>query len=642
MTELDNDSAEGLDCEIPFKFVGHEVKIQLANKLDPVSVVTGNDWRLLAEKLGYTADDIEVIYAQSNNEGRNTLKLFNDYLKKAGNSVNKVLKALQEMNRGDALKILTESLPNIRKKFQESERKEKNVPEENSFMGFPSEHYHSLNLMNGNTYIGPTSPFMPNGFTPSYFLPIVIPSSMRPPFHEYLSNSRSHYESHQPDNSPLNQRPVKNRKVQHHGDGYDGCDRSPVCDNTTSPVSSYMNKRGVSRSTSHKGFDSMEVNYCKYNDRDHHFSLSNNDTENENFRHETPAELPCTILRGEGNLLSTNMSMPSSKSRLSSKRYENSSSNSDDSLSSDPETSPWTNGRSSRGQVPRKKHSSGTEQRSTPLDNLHNLSQLPQEYMPDERYKTVVAEQKMGKHTRRPTTLIKTEQDVRRQPCNHGNLNSKFQTKRSISDSTGESKVRSLDDESVAGIEREMKKSLSLPGNKMPAEFKKDCSKVLVTFAHDSDKHMQRVLSLCNCIEKNGFKCCVDIYNRNHTSGKNGKSQNLSFYKEKFEEADFILVCPSKKYHRDTCDDSRAKDSSSSDGLHTKFLYDMMYREFTQNGNINKRFVPVILEGTSHDDLPRWLLNQTVKYTWPSQYKDLLWMLTRPEERINRHGHRRS
>ncbi|XP_050409080.1 uncharacterized protein LOC126824021 isoform X2 [Patella vulgata] len=583
MTELDNDNAEGLDCEIPFKFVGHEVKIQLANKLDPVSVVTGNDWRLLAEKLGYTADEIEVIIEQRHVEGRNTLKLFNDYLKTAGNSVNKVLKALQEMNRGDALKILTDSLPNIRKKFKESERKEKKVPEENSFCGFPSDYYPSL--INGNTYMAPTSSFVHNG----YFLPILVsPShmpSMRPPFHDYHSNSRSHNESHQPDNSPLNQRPVKNRKVQHHGDGYDGCDRSPVCDNTSS-ISSYLNKPAVSRSTSHKGFDSMEVNYCKYNDRD--FSLSNNDMDNDNFRHETPAELPRTILRGEGNLLSSNMSMPNSKSRLSSKRYENSSSNSDDSFSSDSETSPWANGRSSRGQALRKKRSSRTEQRSTPLDNLHNLSQLPQEYMPDESYKTVVAEQKMGKHTRRPTTLIKTEQDVGRQSCNHA------------------------------------------------------FSKVLVTFAYDSDKHMQRVLSLCNCIEKNGFKCCVDIYNRNHKSGKNGKSEKLAFYKEKFEEADFILVCPSKKYHKDTCDDSRSKDSSSSDGLHTKFIYDMMYREFIQNGNNNKRFVPVILEGTSHDDLPRWLLNQTVKYTWPSQYKDLLWMLTRPEERINRHGNRRS
>ncbi len=47
----------------------------------------------------------------------------------------------------------------------------------------------------------------------------------------------------------------------------------------------------------------------------------------------------------------------------------------------------------------------------------------------------------------------------------------------------------------------------------------------------------------------------------------------------------------------------------------------------------NTRFIPVMFEGISSELLPNWLQN-SLKYHWPSQFKDLLWMLTRPEERI--------
>ena len=38
--------------------------------------------------------------------------------------------------------------------------------------------------------------------------------------------------------------------------------------------------------------------------------------------------------------------------------------------------------------------------------------------------------------------------------------------------------------------------------------------KVFVTYADDSDAHIKRVLKFCNCLEKNGFTCCMDIYHR--------------------------------------------------------------------------------------------------------------------------------
>ena len=45
---------------IPFQHVSVSMYYKLANKLDPDSSVVGNNWRLLAEKLGYSTQDIFV------------------------------------------------------------------------------------------------------------------------------------------------------------------------------------------------------------------------------------------------------------------------------------------------------------------------------------------------------------------------------------------------------------------------------------------------------------------------------------------------------------------------------------------------------------------------------------------------------
>ena len=44
---------------IPFKFLSHSTRYQLANKLDPRALM-GDNWRLLAEKLGYTNEQMDV------------------------------------------------------------------------------------------------------------------------------------------------------------------------------------------------------------------------------------------------------------------------------------------------------------------------------------------------------------------------------------------------------------------------------------------------------------------------------------------------------------------------------------------------------------------------------------------------------
>lgn len=124
----------------------------------------------------------------------------------------------------------------------------------------------------------------------------------------------------------------------------------------------------------------------------------------------------------------------------------------------------------------------------------------------------------------------------------------------------------------------------------------------------------------------------------------------MGWYQKRFEEADFILVIISPKYRRDVemCDmDNDADDSDSMDSddnqrlenphqLHTKQIYRLMYRESLQSGSRSPRFIPLLFQGMTRNLIPNWLVNpyNSLVYVWPKQYKDLLWMLTKPEKRI--------
>lgn len=73
--------------------------------------------------------------------------------------------------------------------------------------------------------------------------------------------------------------------------------------------------------------------------------------------------------------------------------------------------------------------------------------------------------------------------------------------------------------------------------------------------------------------------------------------------------------------------------------LHTKHIYRLMYREYIQSGNRCTRFVPVIFPGMSEDFIPKWMRDPQNRrfYQWPGEYKDLMWMLTKPENRVPEH-----
>jgi len=60
MEDSDSDIMIPITAIIPFKHIKYEIYVKLANKLDPDNLVMGNNWRMLADKLGYSIEDIFV------------------------------------------------------------------------------------------------------------------------------------------------------------------------------------------------------------------------------------------------------------------------------------------------------------------------------------------------------------------------------------------------------------------------------------------------------------------------------------------------------------------------------------------------------------------------------------------------------
>ncbi|KAH3888756.1 hypothetical protein DPMN_012796 [Dreissena polymorpha] len=155
-------SSEFGDLNIPFRHVRYSVFRKLADKLDTESSVNGNNWRMLADRLGYTTEQICVFEVQQATHGRNTIKVLQDYsCSKADATVGAVYRALKEIDRPDALSELKAAIPDIKKDYEESRHKNGRTHDvtENEYMCKSCE---------GNPYMGsPISSYHPSLHGPS-------------------------------------------------------------------------------------------------------------------------------------------------------------------------------------------------------------------------------------------------------------------------------------------------------------------------------------------------------------------------------------------------------------------------------------------------------------------------------------------
>lgn len=95
-----------------------------------------------------------------------------------------------------------------------------------------------------------------------------------------------------------------------------------------------------------------------------------------------------------------------------------------------------------------------------------------------------------------------------------------------------------------------------------------------------------------------------------------------------------MLVLISPKYFQDVMEPERSRMGPDDDlALNTLYIHRCMQAEYMENKCINKRFIPVIMPGASKSHIPVWLQN-TTKYVWPEQYKNLFFYMMYPEHAV--------
>eukprot|EP00112_Aurelia_sp_Birch-Aquarium-sp1_P007757 Seg1847.3 transcript_id=Seg1847.3/GoldUCD/mRNA.D3Y31 product="hypothetical protein" protein_id=Seg1847.3/GoldUCD/D3Y31 len=95
LEDLSDEQFELLLDKVADKLIVHNVK---------------GHWRHLASCLCFRTEEIELIDAEGKSEGKNSARLFIDYLCERGDEVEHMIKWLKEMKRNDLVKFIQESI----------------------------------------------------------------------------------------------------------------------------------------------------------------------------------------------------------------------------------------------------------------------------------------------------------------------------------------------------------------------------------------------------------------------------------------------------------------------------------------------------------------------------------------------------
>lgn len=140
--------------------------------------------------------------------------------------------------------------------------------------------------------------------------------------------------------------------------------------------------------------------------------------------------------------------------------------------------------------------------------------------------------------------------------------------------------------------------------------------RIFISYSHDTNTHVERVLSLADRLRDEGLDVRLDQYLDNPPEGW------TRWMQRQLEEAEFVLFVCSATYRArfDGKSPAGTGQGATWEGfLATQLLYDA--------SSLNTRFVPVFFEDSSPDDIPL-PLRPTTRYRLPSGYDDLYRRLT--------------
>lgn len=124
---------------------------------------------------------------------------------------------------------------------------------------------------------------------------------------------------------------------------------------------------------------------------------------------------------------------------------------------------------------------------------------------------------------------------------------------------------------------------------------------VFISYSHDDDEHSQRVLELATALCHGGVNVELDRYHVRPPQGWPAWCEEQL----RSENADYVLVICTGKY-RDRVENRTKADEGRGVYWEGQILYSYLYDQKS-----NERFIPVLLAGTSEDDIPRPLKGST-------------------------------
>jgi SEFIR domain len=147
--------------------------------------------------------------------------------------------------------------------------------------------------------------------------------------------------------------------------------------------------------------------------------------------------------------------------------------------------------------------------------------------------------------------------------------------------------------------------------------------RVFISYTHDSDKHKQRVLALAQQLRPEGPTCEIDRY----VKGTPAEGWPL-WMERQIASSDFVLVVCTETYLR-----RYNGEEEPGVGLGGIFEAVLTRQHLLKLQGKNLKFVPVLFEGSSPEEIPTSLQPST-HYRLPEQYEDLLRYLTDQPEVI--------
>ena len=117
--------------------------------------------------------------------------------------------------------------------------------------------------------------------------------------------------------------------------------------------------------------------------------------------------------------------------------------------------------------------------------------------------------------------------------------------------------------------------------------------KVFISYSHDSDAHVDRVLAFADALRNDQVEAIID---RNIPNPPEGWPHWMSHH---LDTADFVLLICTKEYH-----DRVERRQPAGTGRGVQWEGTIIYNRIYNNPNVGDRFIPILIDGGIEDNIP--------------------------------------